>query len=126
MTHTALHRLGVSETEYEIVGSQRMLEDGLGRRVTSFAFPYGLASAASHRQVAAHYRGACSTELGTARQRHDRHWLPRIEMYYFRKPPLCRLVGSSLGAGYLRLRAVGRKIRSALQRCGDVHPAWGP
>jgi peptidoglycan/xylan/chitin deacetylase (PgdA/CDA1 family) len=42
MTHPNLGRLGQSEATKEIAGSKRYLEDQLGEKVTSIAYPFGL------------------------------------------------------------------------------------
>jgi hypothetical protein len=66
------------------------------------------------RTVSAHYDGAVSSALGTADIRCDRHWLPRIEMFYLRTPGLFRLYHGPLGGAYMGLRAIGRACRRAL------------
>ena len=114
LTHAPLSELTPESARREIVESQQILEDRIGTAVATFAYPFGLVTPAAVEIVRQHYRAACSTRLATARRCDDRHLLPRIEMYYWREGVLFQLFGTSLGTGYLRLRAFGRCIRQAL------------
>ncbi len=111
LTHAALDALSPSAAEREIDDSKRALEDVVGRPVDVFAYPYGRASPSVREQVSARYRGACSVELGFARAGDDRHWLPRIDMYYFRSLAIFRTLQTPVGAGYVALRAAGRWLK---------------
>ncbi len=117
MTHLPLTHSLPREVNREIVESKRMLENRLGRSVTTFAYPYGLISRESYEIVRAHYRGACSAEMGTASRTDDHHRLHRVDMYYFREPAVFRLFGTLPGRIYIGLRAMGRTIRAGLTRC---------
>jgi peptidoglycan/xylan/chitin deacetylase (PgdA/CDA1 family) len=110
--HGRLDRLSGADAEAEVAGSKKALEDRLGRPVTTFAYPYGLAGEAARRLVAANYAAACSVELGVAREDDDRHWLRRVEMFYFTNPSVFRLFGTPLGAAYLGLRGLARSARA--------------
>jgi peptidoglycan/xylan/chitin deacetylase (PgdA/CDA1 family) len=112
LTHSALDGLSASEAEREVVGSKRELEDMLGRPVQVLAYPYGRSNAAVRGLAAAHYLAACGVEMGAARTAHDRHALPRIDVYYLRRPALFRTVGTSLGRAYVALRGLGRRLRA--------------
>jgi peptidoglycan/xylan/chitin deacetylase (PgdA/CDA1 family) len=112
LTHAALDGLSAQEAEREIVGSKRALEDALGRPVEVLAYPYGRTSAAIRGLAAAHYRACCGVAMAAARASHDRHALPRIDVYYLRRPGLFRTLGTPLGRGYLALRGFGRRLRA--------------
>ncbi len=114
MTHAPLRGASASTLAVEVGDSRRALEDTLGRAVTTFAYPYGDADEAARRAVAEHYRAACSVEMGTATRGGPRHWLSRIEMYYFRELPRFRLLGTAPGEAYVRVRAIGRRVRKYL------------
>jgi len=114
LQHASLETLDGAALEREVVGSKRALEDLLGAEVGVFAYPYGEAGRAARRLVRGSYRAACSTELGDSGPGDDRHWLRRIDVYYHRRPWLFRLLGTRAGAGYVRLRAAGRRLRRAL------------
>jgi len=117
VTHARLDRLSATAAEQEIAGSKRRLEDGLGQAVTAFAYPYGRADAFVRRCAAAQYRAACSDELRTAASGDDRHWLGRLDMYYFRGRLPLRLLGTAWGDGYVGSRRLGRRARAA---AGDL------
>jgi peptidoglycan/xylan/chitin deacetylase (PgdA/CDA1 family) len=116
LTHAALDGLSRAEADREVVGSQRALEDALGRPVDLLAYPYGRSGTAVRALAAAHYRAACGVEMGAARSGHDRHALPRIDVYYLRPPRLFATLGTPLGRGYLAARAVGRRLRARAVR----------
>ncbi len=66
----------------EIRGSKEQLEDLLGRRVTNFAYPYGLFDDDSRHAVEeAGYRSACSVRSGFNGPGADRFLLRRIEVF---------------------------------------------
>lgn len=111
LTHAPLDVLPPAEAESEVKEARRILEDALGREVSVFAYPYGRADGRVRACVGMHYRGACCVELGIARPDQDRHWLPRIDVYYLRHPALFALLGTDLGRAYLGLRAGGRWLR---------------
>jgi peptidoglycan/xylan/chitin deacetylase (PgdA/CDA1 family) len=111
LTHASLSGLDAAARHEEVVTSKRILEADLGVEVTAFAYPYGRADAATRALVALHYRAACSTDLAVARRGDDRHWLPRIDAYYVRRPELLRLLETPAGRAYLAVRSVGRRLR---------------
>lgn len=120
MTHAPLPRLSAEDAEREIAGSQRIMEQELGRPVTTFAYPYGMASPANRALANSCYRAACGVRLGWARRSDDPFRLRRIEMYYLRNQTFFRLFPTSLGRTYVGLRAIGRTCRYALQAIGCV------
>jgi peptidoglycan/xylan/chitin deacetylase (PgdA/CDA1 family) len=111
MTHAALDRLSAPEAAREVLGSKRALEDAVGRPVEVLAYPYGRTSAIVHGLAAEYYRASCGVRMGIARRRHDRHALPRIDVYYMRRPGLFRTLGTPMGSAYLAVRALGRRLR---------------
>ena len=115
-THARLDRTPPDRLDYEIADSRRALEDGVGARVSTFAYPFGAHHPASVAITRATYRGACSTRMATARVAHDRHLLPRIDVYYLRDPRRFARFGTPLGSAYLAARAVGRAARALLVR----------
>jgi peptidoglycan/xylan/chitin deacetylase (PgdA/CDA1 family) len=115
-THPRLDRMRAERLEQEIAGSRRALEDGIGVRVATFAYPFGAHHPASVAIVRAHYRAACTTRMATTRISHDRHLLPRIDAYYLREPHRFARFGTPLGDIYLGMRALGRAARALLVR----------
>ena len=115
-THARLDRTPPDRLNYEIADSRRALEDGVGARVSTFAYPFGAHHPASVAIARAHYRAACTTRMATARVAHDRHLLPRLDAYYLREPRRFARFGTPLGGAYLAARALGRAARALLVR----------
>jgi peptidoglycan/xylan/chitin deacetylase (PgdA/CDA1 family) len=118
VTHRPLTEMTQAEAEREIVESKATIEERLGRTVSAFAYPFGMFSHANQGVVREHFRGACSVELGKARRETDRYQLPRLDVYYLRRPALFQLFETPAGRAYLGLRGAGRSVRAGLVRCG--------
>ena len=118
VTHQPLTEITQTEAEREIVESKTMIEERLGRPVNTFAYPFGIFSRANYEIVREQFRGACSVELRKASRENDRHQLPRLDIYYLRRPVLFQFFETVPGRAYLRLRGAGRSVRSGLVRCG--------
>ena len=116
--HTVSHRpltaLSDEEARREIRESKAMIENHLGRPVTTFAYPFGRMNTASRECVRETFRGACGVELGLASPRDDRHVLRRLDVYYLRRPAVFNLLGTWAGGAYLALRGAGRRLRARL------------
>ena len=114
VTHRRLTEIPPAEAEREIMESKAMIEDRLGLAVETFAYPFGLFSGRHCRTARQHFRGAVSVKLGRASPMDDRHQLPRLDVYYLRRPALFQLLETPAGRAYLALRAVGRSVRAGL------------
>jgi peptidoglycan/xylan/chitin deacetylase (PgdA/CDA1 family) len=81
-THPRLPELDAQAKRDQIRGSKARLEDLLGCRVASFAYPYGLFDDDARQAVEeAGYRAACSVRTGFNGPDADRFLLRRIEVY---------------------------------------------
>jgi peptidoglycan/xylan/chitin deacetylase (PgdA/CDA1 family) len=118
VTHRPLTEIPQSEAAKEIVESKAAIEDRLGQAVQTFAYPFGLFSHTICQVAREQFRGACSTKLRRANPAHDRHCLPRLDVYYLRRPMFFRILETPLGRSYLALRGLGREMRSELIRFG--------
>jgi peptidoglycan/xylan/chitin deacetylase (PgdA/CDA1 family)/SAM-dependent methyltransferase len=82
VTHPALSALSVASQRNEIQQSKNRLEEILGRRVTSFAYPYGTQKDYTTETVAlvreAGFACACSAVEGVVGSSTDRFQLPRV------------------------------------------------
>lgn len=114
VTHRPLTELPQSEAAREIVESKTAIEDRLGQAVETFAYPYGVFSREICDVACEHFRAACSTRLERARPTDNRYCLPRVDVYYFRRPILFRMFETQVGRAYLALRGAGRKMRSEM------------
>lgn len=83
-SHRSLGRLGPDALALELGGARRALEDLLGHKVGSFAYPFGTArdhSAATRRAaVEAGYRLGFTSEHGATRAGDDPLVLPRVKI----------------------------------------------
>ncbi len=115
VTHPVLTEITQAEAEREIVESKATIEKELARPVKTFAYPFGMFTRAHYEIVRNHFRGACSVELGKASREHDRHQLPRLDVYYLRHPALFQMFETLPGQLYIQLRGIGRTIRGILR-----------
>lgn len=106
--HCHLPELSAEEARREMVDAQQALQDRLGRRISSFAYPYGDLDEAVTEMAREHFRGAVSVRMATARPGDDRLLLPRLDVFYFRDPAVFRLLGTARGALYLGARRLAR------------------
>ncbi len=109
-THRDLRHCSAEEARQEITSSRADIEDRLGFRVQSFAYPYGGHNQISRELVAENFRASCTTELRRANE-DPLHLLPRLDMYYLRSGRrFARLLNGHLDP-YLTLRRWGRRAR---------------
>jgi peptidoglycan/xylan/chitin deacetylase (PgdA/CDA1 family) len=101
----------------EIVQSQELLEDAVGRAVRSFAYPYNaLAGATGRDLVRATYDAACAGGLSTVRAGADPWRLARVDSHYLRRPELLRRAVTGDLDAYLLLRRVGARSRRLIAK----------
>jgi len=112
VTHRPLTEIPQLEVEREMVESKTSIEDRLGHAVQTFAYPFGLFNRSICNVAREQFRGACSTKLERAKPTSDRHCLPRLDVYYLRRPMFFRTFETPAGHAYLALRVVGRKLRN--------------
>jgi peptidoglycan/xylan/chitin deacetylase (PgdA/CDA1 family) len=115
LTHPDLTRLPRDRVEAELRDSKRTIEDALGVRVDSFAYPYGRFDGQSHELARQHFSCACSDRLGLVRSASDPHALERVETYYLRTDRSFALVPTAWLEWYLRVRNVPRTVRRMVQ-----------
>ncbi|HEV2643318.1 MAG TPA: polysaccharide deacetylase family protein [Candidatus Elarobacter sp.] len=113
-SHPRLARTSAADLEAEIVGAADDVERNTGNRPTTFAYPYGSVSADAAAIVRAHYACACTTEMRAVTERDDPILLPRLDSYYFRTPGSLESWGTARFNGYLRVRALARRVRSTV------------
>lgn len=111
LTHPDLRQLNDSQLIQEIVDPKTIIEDKLGDRVRTFAYPFGFYDARSLDLVAEHYDYAVTTELRYTTRADAPHKLPRLETYYLRPRWFQSLIGTSFLPAYMALRALPRALR---------------
>ena len=115
-THPRLRGVGASQLEDELHGSADDLARELGRRATSFCYPYGDHDARVVEAARAVYARACTTELRALGGGEDPLRLPRLDAYYLRDPKRLESWGSSGLRFQLWFRGAARRLRNAYSR----------
>ncbi len=113
--HVALDVLRDADARDEIVRSRQVLEDGLGRPVTTIAYPYGYHSALIKRTVReAGYTNACGVKQAISHPADDQFAISRIIVYADTPPEAFRdwLSGDGLPLGWPTERLVTRGWRT--------------
>lgn len=111
VNHPRLPRLPEAEIEKELKMSQMAIEDRIGKKVDTFAYPYGDTTPTIRGAVGRHFHLACSTKLAFVSARADALCLPRLDMFYLRRRVWFQSIGNLYGAGYLTVRALLRALR---------------
>ncbi|MCT9930893.1 polysaccharide deacetylase family protein [Planotetraspora sp. A-T 1434] len=98
-SHPQLDQLRDHELRQELRRNKALLEDRIGRPVTTMAYPYGYSSARVRREVRkAGYWAACAVSNAIAADRHDLLAIPRLT------------VGRSTTMARFRLAVEGRGV----------------
>ncbi|HEX6126999.1 MAG TPA: polysaccharide deacetylase family protein [Pyrinomonadaceae bacterium] len=116
LTHPDLTVMAAERSAEEISRSKRTIEDLIGARVVSFAYPFGRISPSIRTMVEEIYAVACSTNLGRTSPLSDVHSLERIDAYYLSDPNSLRKLESPLMDGYFACRQVLRNLRNRVSR----------
>lgn len=115
LTHPDLTRLSAARIEVEVSESKRIIEDGLGASVSSFAYPFGRYDQRSRDIISRHFDCACSDRLGFVTPTSDPYALKRIDAYYLRSDRAFDLMATSLFPVYVRARNAPRATRRLVQ-----------
>lgn len=113
MTHKNLARLQPDEIKAELIDSQKLIEDKLGKKVTTFAYPFGEYNDFVKRSASRYYDAACSTLLGKVSRKSDVYALERLDAYYLSNRKILGMIESSIFDRYIGCRNVLRKFRAA-------------
>ncbi len=111
LTHPDLRTVSDSQLIQEIIDPKMIIEDKLGDRVRTFAYPFGYYDARSFDLVAEHYDYAVTTDLRYTTLADAPHILPRLETYYLRPRWFQSLIGTSYLPLYMSLCALPRALR---------------
>lgn len=114
-THPALDTLAGDALADQIEGGASEIAARIGTRPAAFAYPYGAVSAAASEVVRRTFDVGVTTRLRTVGARDDRALLPRLDAYYLRRPDGLSGWGTARFRAYLRMRAVVRTAREAVQ-----------
>ncbi len=113
-SHSFLTSLPPDRLQDEVAGSAAVIRERTGVEPASFAYPYGDVDTRVVKAVSQRYSLACTAELRTLGPNEDRHRLPRLDAYYFRKRGSLEAWGSANFRRRLWLRARARSLRHRL------------
>ena len=113
-THPDLARLDTSRLEDEVAGSFERIHRETGVRPEAFAYPFGHHGPEVADAVRRVYRSACTTELRFVEPFDPPHLLPRIDMYYCRRPGRLESWGATGFRRHIAVRHLLRRLRSKL------------
>jgi peptidoglycan/xylan/chitin deacetylase (PgdA/CDA1 family) len=111
-THPPLAGLPAEQLADEVVGGRDIIARQLGERPRSFAYPYGSVDSAAMAVVRDAYVLGCTTELHELRAVDAPAALPRLDMYYWRRPGALATWNTPGFRVSLWARAQGRKLRA--------------
>ncbi len=112
-THPDLRNLSDARLQEEVAGCCAEINDYIGQKVESFAYPFGYLNSSAQDAVARAVRSACTTELRRASD-DPLHLLPRVDMYYLQSPRQLPLLVEGKLDGYLTIRRWGRAVKQTL------------
>lgn len=113
-THPDLTRLSAAHAAAEIVESKTAIENSLGKKVTTFAYPYGNFNQSVRQIAETNFTSACSTNLGKAQAESDFFSLERIDSYYLSRPLIFNSLSSNNFDRYLSIRQALRNFKKAI------------
>lgn len=113
-THPELTKLPLDAAKAEIEGSKAAIEDALGRKASTFAYPFGTFNTDVKRLTQACFDTAVSTNLGKVRAKSDVMALERVDTYYLSNQKLFDSMESRSFDNYLFVRHAMRKLKSLI------------
>jgi peptidoglycan/xylan/chitin deacetylase (PgdA/CDA1 family) len=122
-SHAQLDQLGQAALREELQLSRCLLEDRLGRQITTMAYPYGYSSARVRREVrGAGYTSACAVANAVMTEHDDAFAVPRLTVRAKIDRFARALDGRGFGTDHLLTRgyAVVRRSRYAAKRLRGV------
>jgi peptidoglycan/xylan/chitin deacetylase (PgdA/CDA1 family) len=114
LTHAPLAPLSAAELATEVGECASIIEAAIGRRPSSFAYPYGIYDAATIGAVSKSFSIACTTRFDFVNDLDSPFELPRLDTYYFRDNRILEEWGTARFKAYIRLRKAARTLKSAV------------
>ncbi len=109
-SHCPLTKADRHALEQELVVSKHLIEQELGERIETFAYPYGVTSKRVTDLARLHYKTAVTTRMGTSGKGTDPLLMPRIDACYLDEELINKLRDSSASL-YLEARNIFRYIK---------------
>lgn len=111
-THPDLTKISSSLIESEINESKKTIEDALGNKVTTFAYPFGKFNSSIKQTVEKTHKAACSTNLGKIQSGSDFFSLERVDTYYLSNPRVFNRLSTKTFDGYMTFRQIMRDFKA--------------
>jgi peptidoglycan/xylan/chitin deacetylase (PgdA/CDA1 family) len=115
-SHRDLRSVAPAELERELRDPVARIAAETGTQPEDFAYPYGAHDRRVMAAVGAYYATAVTTDLGPLEASPDPLRLPRIDMYYLRKPGPLQAWGSGRLRRTLLMRNRLRRVRGMLRK----------
>lgn len=112
-THPDLAALSRQQVDDELAGCAETIRAETGVRPQQFAYPYGSTTPAVVEIAGRHFAWSVTTELRALGLTEQASELPRLDMYYFRRPGQLEAWGTTafrMGLSARRLLRAGRRI----------------
>ena len=119
-THPFLPVLDATALEEEMSNAAEVIEQHLGVKPVTFAYPYGAVNRTVSEAAARHYQWACTTEFRSLRPQEQQLLLPRLDTWYFREPGAFTGWGTLAFDAWIWYRRQGRRTRTAMRRIGTA------
>jgi peptidoglycan/xylan/chitin deacetylase (PgdA/CDA1 family) len=113
-THPDLTKIPITAAEREILQSKSIIEGKIGKKVQTFAYPFGKFNQCTKQIVAEHFEAAVSVNLNKAGADSDLYTLERIDAYYLSDTRIFSALDSLLGDFYLMIRRSLRRLKGWL------------
>jgi peptidoglycan/xylan/chitin deacetylase (PgdA/CDA1 family) len=114
VTHPRLTELAEADARAEMKSCRDQIQDRIGKRAVTFAYPYGDSNAVSRSLAAEFFDFSCGTALDFLNPFSDKADLPRIDTYYVRNEFLFRRLVQGKGGTYIRARRSLRGLRALM------------
>lgn len=111
-THPDLTKISSTQLEDEIFASKSAIEDSLGSKVATFAYPFGKFNSSVKKMVEQNHKAACSTILGKVQSGSDFFSLERLDTYYLSNPKIFSRLSSKSFDGYMFFRHLMRNFKT--------------
>ncbi|MEQ1692538.1 MAG: polysaccharide deacetylase family protein [Gemmatimonas sp.] len=114
-THPHLSRLSATAVQDEMLSGTEQITSRLGRRPTTFSYPYGDCNASVVSLARQSFQWACTTDFRTLQRQEDSARIPRLDACSFRKAGHLEQWGSPAFHLGIRLRAAARHARRLIR-----------
>ena len=114
-THPDLTRISNTEARRELTESKSIIEEKLGTKVSTFAYPFGKYNPQIKRIAEYNYDAACSVNLGKTQPDSDFFSLARIDTYYLLNSKIFDALSTVNFDYYLKFRQTMRDFKSLVR-----------